>query len=378
MRAVHETLGVSLSDAALAELGPESSLPDLLVRIAQTPAPTFAEAARGELISALWAAAGLEPETDELGNVIAEVPGGMGPLVLVAAHLDSVFGPDVDVTVKRSPGRYEGPGVGDNAANLAVLTRFLQAPEIARQRPRLIVVATVGEEGIGDLRGARRVVERFGPQLDHFVALDGHLGTVTDRAVGSVRYRATVEADGGHAWGDYPSPSAVHVAADAVARLARLQVPSEPRSSLNVGEIWGGTSVNAIAASAGFAIDLRSVEAETLTLLEEAALAEIDKAVEDGGCRLRLDQLGRRPAAEVENSLLIGAAERALDRSGLTMFRSPGSTDANVAMAVGISSIAFGAYRGAGAHRLDEWVEPESLVLGLVVLARFMEELAYC
>ncbi len=369
---------MSLSDAALAELGPESSLPDLLVRIAQTPAPTFAEAARGELISALWAAAGLEPETDELGNVIAEVPGGMGPLVLVAAHLDSVFGPDIDVTVKRSPGRYEGPGVGDNAANLAVLTRFLQAPEIARQRPRLIVVATVGEEGIGDLRGARRVVERFGPQLDHFVALDGHLGTVTDRAVGSVRYRATVEADGGHAWGDYPSPSAVHVAADAVARLARLQVPSEPRSSLNVGEIWGGTSVNAIAASAGFAIDLRSVEAETLTLLEEAALAEIDKAVEDGGCRLRLDQLGRRPAAEVENSLLIGAAERALDRSGLTMFRSPGSTDANVAMAVGISSIAFGAYRGAGAHRLDEWVEPESLVLGLVVLARFMEELAYC
>ena len=367
---------MNLSAATLAELGPESSLPDLLVRIAQTPAPTFDEGARGALIAALWEAAGLEPETDEIGNVIAEVPGGMGPLVLVAAHLDSVFGPGVDVSVKRAPGRYEGPGVGDNAANLAVLTRFLQAPEIARQRPRLIVVATVGEEGIGDLRGARRVVERFGSQLDHFVALDGHLGVVTDRAVGSVRYRAEIEAEGGHAWGDYPSPSAVHGAAAAVDRLARLRVPSEPRSSLNVGQIWGGTSINAIAANAGFSLDLRSVEPDTLALLEEAALAEIEAAVEESGCRLRLDQLGRRPAAQVENSLIVEAAAMALDRSGLTMVRSPGSTDANVAMAVGISSIAFGAYRGAGAHRLDEWVEPESLVLGLVVLARFMEELA--
>lgn len=369
---------MTLSDPTLAELGPESSLPDLLVRIAETPAPTFSERARGELIAALWAAAGLEPETDEIGNVIAEVPGGSGPLVLVAAHLDSVFGPGVDVTVKRSPGRYSGPGVGDNAANLAVLTRFLQAPEIARERPRLIVVATVGEEGVGDLRGARRVVERFGSQLDHFVALDGHLGVVTDRSVGSVRYKAEFSADGGHAWGDYPSASAVHVAADAVTRLARLQVPANPRSSLNVGQIWGGTSVNSIAESAGFALDLRSVEPETLALLEEAVLAEIEASVKDVDCRLRLDQLGRRPAASVENSLIIEAAGRALERSGLTMLRSPGSTDANVAMAVGISSIAFGAYRGAGAHRLDEWVEPESLVLGLVVLARFMEELAVC
>ncbi|HZJ08764.1 MAG TPA: M20/M25/M40 family metallo-hydrolase [Trueperaceae bacterium] len=346
------------------------------MRIAETPAPTFSEGARAELIAGLWSAAGLEPRRDDIGNVIAEVPGGEGPLVLMAAHLDSVFGPGVDVTVKRTPGRYAGPGVGDNAANLAVLTRFLQGPEVARQRPRLIVAATVGEEGVGDLRGARRVVEEFGSSLDHFVALDGHLGVVTDRAVGSVRYKAEFMAGGGHAWGDYPSPSAVHVASEAVARLARLKLPASPRSSLNVGQIWGGTSINSIAESAGFALDLRSVEADTLALLEEAALSEIERAAHDGECRLKLDQLGRRPAATVENSMLVEAARRALERSGLALSCSAGSTDANVAMAVGISSIAFGAYRGGGAHRLEEWVEPESLVLGVVVLARLMEELA--
>lgn len=365
-----------MSDKTLVDLGPESSLTDLLVRIAETPAPTFGESARAELITGLWRAGGLDARLDDIGNVIAKVPGGKGPLVLVAAHLDSVFGPGVDVTVKRTPSRYAGPGVGDNAANLAVLTRFLQAPEVSRERPRLIVAATVGEEGVGDLRGARRVVEEFGSSLDHFVALDGHLGVVTDRAVGSVRYKAEFSAAGGHAWGDYPSPSAVHVAADAVVKLARLKVPASPRSSLNVGQVWGGTSINSIAASAGFALDLRSVESDTLALLEEAALAEIERAASEGDCRLKLDQIGRRPAATVENSMLVEAARRALDRSGLTMSRSAGSTDANVAMAVGISSIAFGAYRGGSAHRLEEWVEPESLVLGLVVLARLMEELA--
>lgn len=367
---------MSLGDPALAELGPESSLTDLLVRIAETPAPTFGEQARGELVAGLWRAAGLEAHRDDIGNVIAEVPGGSGPRVLLAAHLDSVFGPGIDVTVKRTQGRYSGPGIGDNAANLAVLTRFLQAPEVARARPRLVVAATVGEEGVGDLRGARSVVEEFGSSLDHFVALDGHLGVVTDRAVGSVRYRAELRAEGGHAWGDYPGASAVHVAADAVSRLATLKVPASPRSSLNVGQIWGGTSINSIAESAGFALDLRSIEAETLALLEEAAIGEIQRAAADGDCRLQLDQLGRRPAAQIENSMLVEAACTALERSGLTMARSAGSTDANVAMAVGISSIAFGAYRGGGAHRLEEWVEPESLVLGLVVLARFMEELA--
>src|SRR5690606_12547509 len=189
---------LSPSAEQVAPAGPVGSLADLLVRIAEVPAPTFAEAARGALVAELWRAAGLEPSVDDRGNVVAEMPGGSGPLVLIAAHLDSVFGAEVDVEVARSAERYAGPRVGDNAANLAVLTRFVQSPVVARRRPRLLLAATVGEEGVGDLRGARGIVEQYGSRIDHFVALDGHLGVVTDRAVGSVRYRAELRAPGGH------------------------------------------------------------------------------------------------------------------------------------------------------------------------------------
>ena len=367
-----------MSDAALLDSlpGPQTPLSELLVRIAEVPAPTFAEAARGELIAALWRAAGLEPLIDERGNVVAELPGGSGPLVLIAAHLDSVFGPEVDVSVARAPERYSGPGVGDNAANLAVLTRLVQTPDIARRRPRLLLAATVGEEGTGDLRGARGIVEDHGSRLQHFVALDGHLGVVTDRAVGSVRYRVEMLAPGGHAWGDYPNPSAVHATGDAVARLARLSIPRQPRSSLNVGQIWGGTSINTIAETAGFNLDLRSISPETLTLLEEAALGEIERAADESDCRSQLELLGRRPAAESDNSALLNAARSALSAAELEMTMAAGSTDANVAMAAGISAVAFGAYLGGGAHRLDEWVDPRSLEVGLGVLASFLAELA--
>lgn len=358
------------------EAGAATPLTELLVRIAEVPAPTFAEGARGELISSLWREAGLDPATDERGNVIAELPGGSGPLVLIAAHLDSVFGPEVDVSVRRTPQRYSGPGIGDNAANLAVLTHLVQDPTVAAKRPRLLLAATVGEEGTGDLFGARAVVERYGERVDHFVALDGHLGVITDRAVGSVRYRAELQAPGGHAWGDYPGASAVHTAGDAVARLTRMQLPRSPRSSLNVGQLWGGTSINTIAETAGFNLDLRSVDPATLELLEEAALGEIKRAAADGECRLRLELLGRRPAAQVDNAVLLRAATRALAAVGCDAAMSAGSTDANVAMAAGISAIAFGAYRGGGAHRLDEWVEPGSLSVGLRAVARLLEELA--
>ncbi len=346
------------------------------MRIAETAAPTFAEEHRADLIASLWERAGHATWRDEAGNVLCAPAGGHGPLVVLAAHLDSVFGADVDVTVRREPGRLRGPGTGDNAASLAVLTHLLRDLERARVRPRLLVAATVGEEGLGDLKGAKRLVDDHGAECDHFIAVDGHLGSVTQQAVGSVRLEVTMTGPGGHAWGDYPGPSAVHAVGHAVARLAKLAVPVAPRSSLNVGQLWGGTSINAIAERAGFNLDLRSIDPTTLERLVEDARFEIERAAKVAGCSYHLQTVGRRPAAAGDNGALVAACTRALAGVDVAVKTTVGSTDANVAMAAGISAVAFGVYRGGGAHRLDEWVDPESLSTGLRALCALLEELA--
>jgi len=349
-------------------------LVDLVALLAETPAPTFGEEARAQLVVRLWREAGLEPRRDAAGNVVADVPGGSGPRVVVASHLDTVFPEGTDVTVHRDGSRLAGPGVGDDAAGLAILTAYLQ--ELPERRPRLVVAATVGEEGAGDLRGARQLVADLGGGVDHFVAFDGHLGSVCAQAVGSLRHEVVMTAAGGHSWGDYPSPSAVHAVGQAIARLTALPVPREPRSSLNVGLVWGGTSVNSIAAEAGFALDLRSVDQRTLELLWEACRAEVERVASESGCGLTVSRVGARPAGASENARLVAAASRALASVGLAPALSPASTDANAAMAAGISAIALGAYRGGGAHTLSEWVDADSLPLGLEVLTRFLAELA--
>lgn len=352
----------------------QKHITDMVLRLAQTSAPTFQEGERAALVEDMWRETGLEPERDAVGNVIATVPGGSGPTVLVAAHLDSVFPRETDVTVRVAGERLEGAGVGDNATSLAVLTAYLR--ELPARRPRLVVAATVGEEGAGDLRGARHVVEGWEGKIDHFVALDGHLGSICHQGVGSRRHEVTMTAAGGHSWGDYPSPSAVHAVGQAIARLAALPVPREPRSSLNVGLVWGGTSVNSIAAEAGFALDLRSVDQRTLELLWEACAAEVEAVAEAAGCALGVTRVGARPAGASDDGFLVAAAQRALQALGERAVLAPASTDANAAMAAGISAIALGAYRGGGAHTLGEWVDAASLPVGLEVLRRFLAELA--
>jgi len=366
--------GASADDAALRAL---------LLALAQTPAPTGSEDARREVVRRLWTEAGLEPRTDAAGNVLAEVGGteasgaGDAGYVIVAAHLDSVFGPAVDVSVKRGDGRWSGPGIGDNAASLAILTRYLQTrDQSGRARPALLVAATVGEEGLGDLRGARHLVAEAGGGASAFIAFDGVLGTITDLAVGSRRYEARFSAKGGHSWGDYGAPSAVHAAGSAIAALTRVKVPRSPRSSLNVGQVWGGTSINAIAETAGFNLDLRSVDADSLASLDAAAMSAVRQAAERSGALVELIQVGDRPAGSSPNERLVAAARAAYGAVGVTAHTSAGSTDANPAMAAGLPAIAFGGYRGGDAHRLEEWLEPDSLAVGLEAFSELLERLA--
>lgn len=357
----------------------DSELHQLLLEIATTAAPTGSEERRAALIERRWRGSGLDPYIDEVGNVVATLPGtgagaDAGPNVLVACHLDSVFAADVDLTVDQGEDRWVGPGIGDNAASLAVLTHWLtdlgDSP-----RPNLTLVATVGEEGVGDLKGARHAVAALADRHHAFIAADGYLGAAVNVGVGSRRYDARFVTKGGHSWGDYPSPSATHAAGLAISRLVDLHVPKEPRSSLNVGQIWGGTSINAIAERAGFNLDMRSVDADALAALEASALKAIDAAADAAGATVELVRIGDRPAGKCGSQFLVDAAREAVEKAGVKFKTNAGSTDANAAMAIGMPALCFGVYRGGNAHRVDEWVDPGSLETGLHAWREFVARL---
>jgi tripeptide aminopeptidase len=353
------------------------TLLSLLRQICETPAPTFAEQRRAALLADLLGKSGLETSLDKVGNVIAEMPAQRGPRVLVAAHLDTVFSSDTVITIKEQENRLAAPGIGDNSASLAVLVHYVQnAFASPDQRPQLTIAATVGEEGLGDLYGMRELMKRRAPDFDYMIALDGHLGTVVHQSVGSKRFEVQLQAKGGHSWGDYPSPSAVHSLGSIIHTLTQLSVPEEPRSSFNIGQVRGGTSINAIAEEAQFNLDLRSLSADVLTSLEQEALKRIQNTARKLETHCTIKRVGDRPAAQSNNATLVQAARDALKSIGVTAQLAPGSTDANAAMAAGIPALAFGVYLGGDAHRLNEWLEPSSLLKGYRAFAKLLELLS--
>jgi tripeptide aminopeptidase len=353
-------------------------LVERLLEIAQTPAPTFAEGQRATLIARHWASFGLHPELDAAGNVIARVPGSKrGPRLCLAAHLDTVFDASTDLSVRRETGRLVGPGVGDNASSLSVLTAYAELIAQESSAPcELWLAATTGEEGLGDLKGAKHLISHHHKDLDAFVAVDGYLGLVVDRAVGVRRYRASFKTEGGHSWGNAGGPSAVHALGEAIHDLYRLPLSTEPRATLSVGTVQGGTSINSIASHAELLLDLRSIDEDILEMLEGSARAAMTRAARRARAELELEKVGERPAGETHNDALVRAASKALDRVGITPRRVASSTDANAAVPHGLPAIAFGVYRGGNAHRLDEWIEPESLETGLHALEAFVKAFA--
>ena len=347
-----------------------------LTRIAQTPAPTFQEGARAELIARLWSELGYVTERDEAGNVLTRLtpPGTEGrPALLLAAHLDTVFGPQTDVTVRDDGQRLHGPGVGDNSASLAVVTALLRdfraSPPVLR-RP-LWVAANVGEEGLGDLRGAKHLIAAHRERLGAFIAVDGYLGVAVTQAVGVRRYRAQFVGPGGHSWGDQ-APSALHALGLAISGLYALHLPAQPRTTLNVGTAAGGNSVNSIAGQAELLLDLRSLGADELAALDSRAQDVLHRAAREAGVALRLERVGDRPGGDLRTGALLGMAHTAAREVRVDLRLAASSTDANAAAPHALPALAFGVYRGGNAHREDEWVEKRSLASGLTALKRLV------
>ncbi|GEM45744.1 M20/M25/M40 family metallo-hydrolase [Deinococcus cellulosilyticus] len=343
-----------------------------LVRIAQTPAPSHQEHQRAALIAAMWQELGYTPQQDEVGNVFLKLGPTEGKALLLSAHLDTVFGFDVPHVVQERNGRLVGPGVGDNSASLTVLTRFLKTLKADQLRKPLWVLANVGEEGLGDLKGIKHFLQHHHQGIHRYVALDGYLGMVVTQTVGSKRYKVTFKTPGGHSWGDN-APSAVHALGAAIAQLYAMQIPREPRTTLNVGTVSGGTSVNTIAGHAEFLLDLRSLDVHNLTHLEAKALDVIRNAAREVGASVDLERVGNRPAGDLQNHDLVRLIKSAGSRLDLDFRQVASSTDANAAVTYGIPAVAMGVYLGGNAHRQDEWVQPSSMKTGLALLQQVVE-----
>lgn len=350
------------------------------VALCEVPAPPFKEQARGQVYRRLFEQLGLRKvRVDAVGNVLGERAGSAtGPHLVVSAHLDTVFPEGTDVRVTRQGARLSGPGIADDCRGLAVLLGVVRALREAKVSTpgRITFVGTVGEEGLGDLRGVKHL---FGPEgpgaIDRFVSVDGAGLEITNGGVGSKRYRVTFRGTGGHSYGAFGLPNPLHALGRAIAAVGDLQVPATPKTTFNVGRVGGGTSVNSIPFEAWMEIDLRSEAASALAdldgrvrkIVEAAAAAESARWAHAQRVTVEMTLVGDRPAGRTaDTSEIVRAASSVLRALRLPVATDNSSTDANVPMARGIPAITVGGGgRAAATHSLQESFDVTDAVQGL-------------
>ena len=352
---------------------------DLAIAIQQIPAPTFEEGERAEFVSGRFLEAGLQDvSVDEAGNVLARLPGADAPPLVVSAHLDTVFARGTNLRLTRGPERIHGPGIGDNSMGVAAL---LGLAWTLRERGTfglpgdIWFVADTGEEGLGNLRGMKSVVGRFGAQVTGYLILEGMaLGHIYHRAVAVQRYRVSAQTAGGHAWSDYGQPSAVHELAALTAKIASLQLPPIPRTTLNVGKIAGGTSINTVAAESSLELDMRSESPQALAELVSRVDALIETANRPG-VRVEAESIGHRPGGSIPaEHPLIRLAVACSRAQGIEPSLIGGSTDANLPLSRGLPALVMGVTTGGGAHTLGEFVDVEPVARGMGALEEFVSK----
>jgi len=339
------------------------------VRFCEIPAPPFKETARGTAYADAFRKLGLENvRIDKEGNVLGERPGlAPKPHLVFSAHLDTVFPEGTDVKVKREATMLRGPGIGDDCRGLAVVLAVIRAMNKANvQTPGSITfVATVGEEGLGDLRGVKALFrDTLKGRIDRFVSIDGTGLGITHVGVGSLRYRVAYKGPGGHSYGAFGLANPIHALGRAIAKIGDFQVPRDPKTTFNVGRIGGGTSVNSIAFESWMEVDMRSADAAALKSVDadfhkavDQALAEENERWNNNG-RLEVEKklVGDRPAGSTPaDSAIVQATVSVTKVLGFPVALDEGSTDSNIAMSMSIPAVTIdGGGRGTGAHSLGE------------------------
>jgi acetylornithine deacetylase/succinyl-diaminopimelate desuccinylase-like protein len=349
------------------------------IKACEIPAPTFEETQRGLHLKQRFTELGLKNiRVDAVGNVIGERPGaGTGPVLILAAHLDTVFPAGTDVKVKRNGTVLTAPGIGDDSRGLGVILgvlRGLNEAQITTQGT-IVFIANVCEEGLGDLRGVRHLFNgEFKGRATHFISVDGRGLGITNGAVGVERYRLTFRGPGGHSYGAFGLVSPIHALGRAIEKISRWQVPASPKTTFNVGKIDGGTSVNSIAHTAWMEMDMRSESAGELQKLDAEFKRVVQAALDEENTRAKGDQrltvelksVSRRPAGVTPKDAPIMQVALAADAAlGIPSDLGAASTDSNIPISLGIPAITItGGGKGTGAHSLDERFDTTDSHLG--------------
>ena len=340
------------------------------IAVQQIAAPTFAESDRAAYIEERFGALGLQDvERDEMDNVFGRVPGSLpGAPVVVSAHIDTVFAAEQDLTINQSDGRVAGPGIADNSLGVAALLTLAETFGAEELRPQRDIwfVANVREEGLGDLHGMRAVTERFGAAAAYLVLEGGLFGYICHEGIGVRRFRVTVKTPGGHSWGAFGNPSAIHIMGRMIAALGELELPEQPKTTYNVGVVEGGTTVNTIARRATMLLDLRSAgERELLDLVAKVETLLHSFAGPD--VEVTVESIGNRPAGRLsQKAPLVRKAIAALRAVGQPGFElTAGSTDANIPLSRGYPAVCIGITRAANTHRPDEFMETAPIPQGI-------------
>jgi acetylornithine deacetylase/succinyl-diaminopimelate desuccinylase-like protein len=386
--------------------GNPKTIMDWQAELVAIPAPPFGEQARSAWLATRFAEAGLSRvEIDAIGNVFGWLPAvslppeSTGPVIVLSAHLDTVFPAGTPLRPMVNGDRLEAPGACDNGAGLAGLLAIAYAlVEAKAELPApLVFIGNVGEEGEGDLRGMRHLYQQnaIAGRIAAHIVLDGAgADSAVTQALGSRRYRVTVTGPGGHSFTDAGTPNPIAALASALAVLAETQLPEEPRTTLNLGTIQGGTSVNSIPESAQASIDFRSTSPEQLLGLEVALHRAVEDAVEHANAQAKspvargrgllaftVELIGNRPASQLPADAPLLEALHAVDRHlGLHTELRLGSTDANIPLSLGTPALSIGAGgEGGGAHTQAEWYSAKDREAGLrrvLLLALTMTEWA--
>ncbi len=354
-----------------------------LIELTEIPAPPFKEEVRAKRYREMLLEAGLEVvEIDDIGNVVAERAGTEGSeTVAIVAHLDTVFPEGTDVTVRREDDQLHAPGIGDDSRGLVLVLTMVRAMNRAgvKTKSNLLIVGSVGEEGLGDLRGVKHLFREGGPKIDKFIAVDGgSTDRVLNHAIGSHRYRLTFKGPGGHSWGAFGLGNPAHALSRAIHYFdeqAGELVISGPRTSYSIGRIGGGTSVNSIPFENWAELDMRSEDPEQLEKIDAIFHNAIERALKEQNelrrrgepLTMEAEMIGNRPSGKVDPSTpLIQRAMAATRYFGVEPTLSMGSTDANIPISLGIPATTIGRGGiGEGGHSLHEWWSNKDGHLGI-------------
>lgn len=353
---------------------------DQQIKLTEIPAPERGESARAEYVKRLFDGMSLRARIDDVGNVIAERPGEKSEhVILLAAHLDTVFPAGTDLRVKRDGDHLVAPGISDNGAGIAAMIGVARAfnQSDVRTAKSIVFAGDVGEEGEGNLRGIRALVEEYRSRLSAVIAVDGpSIEHITVQGIASRRFEIVVDGPGGHSWSDFGRPNPINALARGIVQFSAVRISEHPRSSFNFGVIEGGNSVNSIPSCAAVRVDLRSESDSELARLESSlrermiagARQETDFTGSPAGeLKMTFRSIGARPSGKLsEDSILLEAIRDVDIFLGNRSRLERSSTDANFPLSLGVPAVSLGGGgTGGGAHTLSEWYDPAGRALGL-------------